>query len=100
MSGAVTIRMARGNEQAAIAVIAELDCAKVPHGPLLLAESGSEIVAAISLRDGAVVANPFRPTADIVELLRARERQLRSVSRRRGLRARVAIARLRAPALG
>lgn len=98
--GPVTLRMAREGERAAIALIAELDSAAPPRQPLLAAESGGELVAAISLHDGAVVANPFRPTADVVELLRARERQLRSASRRRGLRGRIPIARLRAPALG
>ena len=48
-------------------------------------------VAALSLADGAVVADPFVPTADVVDLLRLRARQLGSGGspprqrRRRGL---------------
>ena len=85
MNDAVTIRCAREHDGVAIAHIAELDSASAPLGPLLVAEAAGELVAAISLDDGAVVANPFRPTADIVELLQARERQFATgVRRRRG----------------
>ena len=37
---------------------------------MLLAVVGSEPVAALAVETGAVVADPFRPTADVVELLR------------------------------
>ena len=33
-------------------------------------------VAALSLRDGRVVADPFTPTAELVELMRLRARQI------------------------
>ncbi len=33
-------------------------------------------IAALSLRDGSVIADPFSPTAELVELLRLRARQL------------------------
>jgi hypothetical protein len=41
----------------------------VPHGPLLLAFEAGELRAAISLATGAVIADPFAPTARLVELL-------------------------------
>lgn len=79
----LTIRWARGDEAAALAHLAELDSASAPLSPALVAEVAGEVLAAVSLADGALVANPFRPTADVVELLRARERQLRTGERRR-----------------
>jgi len=96
----VTIRLAGTHEAATLARLAELDSATTPSAPALLAEVAGEVLAAISLADGAIVANPFRRTADAVELLRARERQLRSGGRRRRLAAAPAWLRLRSPALG
>ena len=96
----VTIRLARTYEAAALAHLAELDGATTPPAPALVAEVAGELLAAISLADGALVANPFRRTADVVELLRARERQLRRGGRRRRLAPPPAWRRLRAPVPG
>jgi hypothetical protein len=83
---AVTMRAARPSDAVALARLAALDsAAAAPPEPLLVAEVGGEVRAAISLRDGTVVANPFTPTAELVELLEARARQLRG-GRRRFLR--------------
>jgi hypothetical protein len=97
---AVTIRLARIGEATALALVAELDSAPAPLAPALVAEVAGEVLAAISLADGALVANPFRPTADVVELLRARERQLRSDRHRRRLAPLPAWRRRRSLALG
>ena len=43
---------------------------------MLLGELMQRPVAALSLRDGRVIADPFTPTADVVELMRMRARQL------------------------
>jgi hypothetical protein len=96
----VTIRLAGTHEAAALARLAELDSATTPIAPALVAEVAGEVLAAISLADGVLVANPFRRTADVVELLRARERQLRAGGRRRRLAALPAWPRLRSQALG
>ena len=37
---------------------------------MLLAEIDGELRAALSLSDGSAIADPFFPTADVVELLR------------------------------
>jgi hypothetical protein len=66
----ITIRTARHADSDAIARIAALDSARAPHGDVLVAEVGGEVVAAHS--GSGTVADPFRPTADIVELLRVR----------------------------
>jgi hypothetical protein len=99
-SGAVTIRTAREHEHAAIARIAELDSAQPPAGRLLVAVLDGELLAAISLADGAIVANPFRSTIEVVELLAARERQLRGTSMRRRTLAAASLRALRALAAG
>jgi hypothetical protein len=95
---AVTLRCAEVRDGPALARLAELDSAAPPAPPVLVADLEGELLAAISLADGAVVANPFQPTAALVELLLARERQLRTGGRLRA-RARRRIRRL-LPATG
>jgi hypothetical protein len=97
---AVTIRAALPSDAVALARLASLDGATAtPPEPLLLADIGGEVRAAISLYDGTVVANPYVPTAALVELLEARARQLRG-GRRRFRQARRARHRARRVALG
>ena len=52
------------------------------------------IVAAIAVEDGATIADPFRPTAPIVAMLRARADQLNG-TRPRSRRTRRSLRRLR-----
>jgi len=99
-ANSVTIRLARTDEATALAHLAELDSALKLLAPALVAEVAGELLAAISLADGKLVANPLRRTADVVELLRARERQLRNVGRRRRLAWLPVLQRLRAPLPG
>ena len=98
---AVTLRCARPDDAAALARLAALDSALPLTAPVLLAQvDGRRPLAAISLADGAVIADPFAPTAALVELLRTRERQLAggpAAPRRRRARGWV---RRRVPALG
>jgi hypothetical protein len=83
LAPSVLIRAARGSDGAAIARIAALDSATVPAGELLVAEADGTLVAARSLATGAVVADPFRPTADIVALLALRAAAVSAVPGRR-----------------
>jgi hypothetical protein len=74
----LTIRFALPADAAALHDLAALDSApRTPAGEVLVAESGGALVAALSLDDGRVVADPFRPTADVVALLRVRAGQAR-----------------------
>ena len=68
----VLIRAARGSDGAALARLAALDSARVPAGELLVAETGGALVAARALGSRASIADPFRPTADVVALLALR----------------------------
>jgi hypothetical protein len=72
----VTIRHAFPDDALALVRLAALDSSEVPSQPLLVAEVNGELWAALSLRDGAVVADPFRRTRALVELLSARAAQL------------------------
>jgi hypothetical protein len=72
----VTIRPAFPDDAPAVARLAALDSQRVPAGPLLLAEIDGEPWAAIAPHSGRVVADPFRPTAALVDLLRRRAAHL------------------------
>jgi hypothetical protein len=66
----VTLRLAGEEDEAAVARLAQLDSRSVPAPPLLVAERAGRIDAAVSLSAGDAVADPFRRTAELVELLR------------------------------
>jgi hypothetical protein len=72
----VTIRWATPADTRSVEILAELDESAVPPAPLLLAFVGDELWAALSLGTEAVVCDPFRPSADLLPLLRERGRQL------------------------
>jgi hypothetical protein len=86
----VSIRAARGSDGPALARLAALDSALLPEGELLLAEADGELLAALAPASGRHIANPFRPTADVVDLLRLsarpRETMRRGLAERLGLR--------------
>lgn len=75
----VTLRFAFGDDAAAIGRLAALDSSEPPAMPALLCEVGGELRAVLSLADGAALADPFHPSAPLIELLRARARQLTDV---------------------
>jgi hypothetical protein len=67
----LTIRPARYADAAALTTLAELDSSRpLRGGHVLLAELDGRIVAAVSTHDGRAVADPFVPSAEIVEKLR------------------------------
>jgi hypothetical protein len=72
----ITIRQARPEDDEVLRRLAVLDSAPLLTGRVLLAEQGHEAVAAIALGTGAVVADPFRPSAQAAHLLRLRRYQL------------------------
>ena len=76
----VALRQADVDDAGALRVLAELDEQPELSGGVLLALVDGEIVAAMSLGDGRVVANPFVATAGAVALLRVRAQQLAGVA--------------------
>jgi hypothetical protein len=88
----VLIRAARGSDGPAIARLAALDSASVPAGELLVGEADGELVAARSLTTGAAIADPFRRSTDVLELLALRARALEAPAlRRRGIAERLGL---------
>jgi hypothetical protein len=71
----LTIRIAREQDAAALVRLAELDCAAPLTGRVLLAEVDLQPLAAVGLESGAVVADPFRRSADAVRMLKLRRYQ-------------------------
>ena len=68
---AITVRPYLPNDKRSLERLAELDDRRVPAQPVILAEVRGRVVAALSERTGEAVADPFEPTAHLVEMLRA-----------------------------
>jgi hypothetical protein len=85
---AVSIRRAGPHDAPALCRLAALDSALPLSGEILLAEVEGEPRAALSLTDGCAIADPFRPTAELVALLAMRRDQLRGTEPRGRGRAR------------
>src|SRR5215208_2795970 len=66
----VTIREAGAADGDALRRLAELDSARVPEAPILIAEVAGQLRAAISIPDGAVVADPFHPSKEVIDMIR------------------------------
>jgi hypothetical protein len=73
---AVTIRLAAPDDSRELELLARAHGGDVSAGPRLIAELGGRPVAAMSLCDRAVIADPSERTTDVVELLRVRAAQL------------------------
>ena len=89
----LTIRLAAPADGVDLGRLAELDSAPpLAPTPTLVAEVDGELRAALPLDGGRAIADPFRPTAELVALLAERARQLappparRAARRRRALR--------------
>ena len=77
MENTIVIRSARHDDVTALFRIAALDSAQPLLGDdVLVAELGGEVVAAYDASEQRSVADPFRPTAAVVDLLRMRAEQL------------------------
>jgi hypothetical protein len=82
----VTLRVGSVADEKPLARLAALDSAAPMKQPVLLAEVNGQLLAALALSDGAVIADPFHRTAYLIDLLRARAQQLDGLGpiRRRG----------------
>jgi hypothetical protein len=68
----ITIRRADVTDAGALVRLAALDSSSPPAGDALLAEVGDEVWAAVELDSGSAIADPFRPSGELVDLLRLR----------------------------
>lgn len=82
----LTIRRAGAADALKLLELAELDSAAPLAGEVLLAEVDGDAWAAIELDSRRAVADPFRPTAAIVELLGLRAARLSAPRRSDGRR--------------
>ena len=81
--GDLSLRLCRVSDDPILERLAALEGRRPPQGPHLLAEVDGEAVAALSLADGEFLADPFRPTAHLLPLMRARAAQLGAPLRQR-----------------
>ena len=79
-ANAYLIRQAAEKDAATLRRLAELDGKQPFAGPALIAEADGVAIAAVSLFDERVVADPFAPTTVAVQLLRMRLGALRAYS--------------------
>ena len=86
MTSPLVLRPATSVDTAALERLAALDSARPLTGEVMLAHAGGDVRAALSLESGRVVADPFYPSAELVELLRAASGKAPRRSRRRAMR--------------
>ena len=73
----VTLRYASAADAERLQLLAELDTASAPSGPMLVAEVDGRLRAALPLDGGTSIADPSHRGAELLELLRIRAAQLR-----------------------
>jgi hypothetical protein len=79
----IILQQASAADDAALRELSQLDSARPISRPALLAVVDGKLIAAISLRDGRVVADPFVETEAAVALLRVRASALQTTPRSR-----------------
>jgi hypothetical protein len=73
----ITIRFAYPDDEVALRQLAALDSRTLPPGPLLLAVVAGELWAAVTLTgEPQAIADPFRHSAELVDLLHERAQRL------------------------
>jgi hypothetical protein len=77
----VTVRLAAQVDAGALERVAGLDSRPLPPGPHLVAEREGRIDAALSLSTDELIADPFRRTAELCDLLRCHASGLRATPR-------------------
>ena len=80
----IVIRQAREADTGNLDRLAALDSAKLSKGPFLIAEVDGQARAAVAINDGSAVADPFFPSAQLVDLMRVRLTPQAPRSERRG----------------
>jgi hypothetical protein len=76
----ITLRRAADGDRRTLARLAELDSTALPDDEFLLGEVAGVPWAAVGLTTGLLVADPFRPTTEVAELLHLRAQALRAAA--------------------
>jgi hypothetical protein len=76
----ITLRRAGDSDARALATLAELDSQRLPDDEFLIGEVAGEPWAALGITSGILVADPYRPTVELGELLRVRVQSMRGTS--------------------
>ena len=96
----INISFSTDADRSRVAELAELDGKAAPQGEALLAEVDGRLVAAVGVRDGISVSDPFVLTEQALELLELRAEQERELRYGRGpLLGRLMLIRQRAGAI-
>jgi len=86
----ITLRLCTEADDRGLRWLAERDTSPpLTPGAILAAELDGRLLAALCLREGRVIADPFTHTAELVDLLRLRAAQLRGDRGRGRMRARL-----------
>jgi hypothetical protein len=88
----ITIRPAYPDDEWALWQLAELDSGPIPPEPLVLVEIDGHLAVAVSRSDLTAIADPFVPTAHIVELVRDHVRRAAAPATFRRVRRKPALA--------
>jgi hypothetical protein len=80
----VALRLCSVHDDPALERLGVLEGRSVPNGRFVLAEVNGIVVAALPLAGGEPFADPFRPTAHLLPLLRLRASQLEQATGTRG----------------
>ena len=75
-NGEIRIRLLSDGDEQALERLAQLDSARTPAAPLLGAFGEGRLLAALSLGDGVMIADPFVRTAELREVLEWRAAHL------------------------
>jgi hypothetical protein len=76
----ITLRRAGDGDARALATLAELDSQRLPDDEFLIGEVAGEPWAALGIGSGVLVADPYRPTVQLAELLRLRAASMRTIA--------------------
>jgi hypothetical protein len=77
----ITVRRFAERDIDSVRLLAALDSKPMPTGGVLVAEQDGEVVAALPLDSGQALADPFKPTAHLVALLKVRAAQIHASER-------------------
>jgi hypothetical protein len=77
----ITVRRFAEQDIDAVRLLAALDSKPMPTGGVLVAEQEGEVLAALPLDGGEALADPFKPTAHVVALLKLRAAQIHAAER-------------------